>query len=52
MKLSTGSRVTINGKNGTVVVTDWHGNAKMVKYDNKDYIFEVRDETIKPIIIK
>ena len=50
MRLTTGSRVSINGVQGTVVVTDWLGNPKMVKYDRNDNIFEVRDQIIVPII--
>ena len=50
MGLSTGSRITINGINGTAVVTDWAGNVKMAKYDRSDFIFEVKDHHIEPII--
>lgn len=49
MKYSTGSRITINGKNGTVVVAYENGGAAMFKYDDSDSIFEVKDQTIKPI---
>lgn len=50
MGLSTGSRITINGVNGTVVVTNQRGEAVFVKYDSKDFIFKVRDERIEPIV--
>jgi len=52
MGLSTGSRVTINGIPGVAVVTNWRGDAVMVKYDKSDDIFDVRDQVILPIIIE
>lgn len=50
MKLSTGSRVKINGIYGTVVVTNWRGEAVFVKYDKGDDIFMVRGQKIEPVI--
>lgn len=52
MRLSTGSRIKINGINGSVVVTDWNGNAVMVKFDKSDKIFNVTDQIIEPIVQK
>ena len=52
MGLSTGSRITIDGVNGTAIVTDWDGNPVMVKYDRSDKIFNVDGHTIEPIITK
>ncbi len=52
MNLSTGSRITIDGINGTAIVTDWKGNALMAKYDREDHIFELTDQVIIPIRTK
>lgn len=52
MGLGTGSRITIDGVNGTVVVTDWAGNALQVRYDRDDKIFSVINHTIIPIVQK
>ena len=51
MRLSTGSRITINGINGTAIVTDWNGNPVMVKYDKSEIVFNVKENhVIKPIV--
>ena len=52
MRLSTGSRITINGINGTVVVTDINGNPLMARYDINDKPFTITNQIILPIITK
>jgi len=52
MGLSTGSRITINGIHGTAIIVNWQGDAKMVKYDKSDFIFEVTNQTIEPVFAK
>jgi hypothetical protein len=52
MRLTTGSRITIDGRQGTVVVTNQYNIPVMVKYDNSDQILEVTNQVIKPFVQK
>lgn len=52
MRLSTGSRIKIDGVNGTVIVTDSKGNVCMAKFDNEERIFEIKKMKVEPIIVE
>lgn len=53
MRYSTGSRISFNNKNCTVVITDQHGNPLIVKSDTTDKLFDVKEnDVVSPIIQK
>jgi hypothetical protein len=53
MKYSTGSRISVNDVNCTVVITDWKGNPITVKRDSNDKMFDVKPgDKLVPIVQK